>query len=333
VHPLLRASAERQSGLFTAVDARRAGYEHSEIRHLCTSGRWVRLRRGVYTTTERLTAAEAQGGRHRIDCVAVLLDLDRPEAAVSHGSAARLWGVCVRRGMEATVRLTDPTVWRRGRGFHMTRAPLGPAEVTSAGPLRLTSIPRTLVDCARDWDLEDAVVAMDSALLADRTTPAALRAAAASAHHWPGGPRAARAVGLVDGRAESPLETRGRLRIVGSGLPTPELQVEIRTAERLVAVVDAWFDDAAVAVEFDGRVKYTDPWRGRSPERVLWEEKRREDQLRSLDIRVVRVVDADVDGGWARIESRLRQLLATPGPSSRRFSATPRVRGVRRSAL
>ena len=36
------------------------------------------------------------------------------------------------------------------------------------------------------------------------------------------------------------------------GFAAPELQVEIRTAGRLVAVVDAWFEDAAVAVEFDG---------------------------------------------------------------------------------
>ena len=52
---------------------------------------------------------------------------------------------------------------------------------------------------------------------------------------------------LADGRAESPLETRGRLHIVGSGLPAPSLQVEIRTPGRLVAVVDAWFDDAAAS--------------------------------------------------------------------------------------
>jgi hypothetical protein len=35
------------------------------------------------------------------------------------------------------------------------------------------------------------------------------------------------------------LETRGRLRMVGAGLPQPELQVEIRTIGRLVAVADA----------------------------------------------------------------------------------------------
>lgn len=77
--------------------------------------------------------------------------------------------------------------------------------------------------------------------------------------------------------------------IVGAGLPTPELQVEIRTGGGLVGVVDAWFDDAAVAVEFDGRVKDTDPWRERDAGQVLWEEKRREDALRARDVQVVRI--------------------------------------------
>ena len=111
----------------------------------------------------------------------------------------------------------------------------------------------------------------------------------------------------------------------------PELQVEIRTAGRLLGVVDAWFDDAAVAVEFDGRVKYTDPWRGRSPERVLWEEKRREDELRALDIRVVRVADADLGARWIDIETQLGRLLEITGPSVRRFTATPRAHGMRRT--
>ena len=87
-----------------------------------------------------------------------------------------------------------------------------------------------------------------------------------------------------------------------------------------------------MAVEFDGRVKYADPWRARSPERVLWDEKRREDELRALDIRVVRIADADLGDRWPAVEARLRSLLATAAPSSRRFSATPRSRARRRSA-
>jgi hypothetical protein len=166
---------------------------------------------------------------------------------------------------------------------------------------------------------------MDATLLAGHVSPLQLREATSRACNWRGGRRADRALSLTDGRAQSPLETRGRLRIVGSGLPTPELQVEIRTEGRLVGIVDAWFEEAAVAVEFDGRVKYTDPWRGRSPEQALWEEKLREDELRSLDIRVVRIVDADLGAPWHRMEARLRALLASPGPTVRRFTATPRT--------
>ncbi|GAA3157801.1 DUF559 domain-containing protein [Blastococcus jejuensis] len=331
MHPLLRAAGERRLGLFTAAEAHHAGYGRPEIRSLLRSGRWVRLRRGIYTTAANLARHEREGRRHQIDCLAVLIALDRPTAALSHRTAARLWGLPGRWSQAANIRLIDPAHGRAGQGFSVTRAPLDPAEVSVRGPFRLTTVARTLVDVAREEPLEAAVVAMDAALLTERVTRPQLADGLARARHWRGGPGAARAVELSDGRAESPLETRGRLRIVGAGLPAPELQVEIRAFGRLVGVVDAWFEEAAVAVEFDGRVKYSDPWRNRSPERVLWEEKLREDELRALDIRVVRVVDGDLDGGWPRVEGRLGGLLAVPGPAVRRFTATPRVRGIARA--
>jgi hypothetical protein len=328
VHPLLRAAAERQLGLFTAADTRRAGYDPSEVRRLCAAGTWVALRRGVYVTAEVLADADRRERRHRLECLAVLLGIDRPTAALSHGSAARLWGLTVRRDLARTVRLTDPHRWRRGPDYVMAQASLADGEVITRGPLRLTTVPRTLVDCAREWPLEDAVVAMDAALLTERTTAHRLAHAARLAHHRPGAAQAGRAVELADGRAESPLETRGRLRLIGSGFPPTDLQVEIRAGSRLIGVVDAWFDEAAVAVEFDGQVKYTDPWR--QPGRVLWEEKRREDALRALGIRVARVADADLGAAWPDVEARLGRWFAEPGPRRRDFTATPRTRGVRR---
>ncbi|UOY00797.1 type IV toxin-antitoxin system AbiEi family antitoxin domain-containing protein [Blastococcus sp. PRF04-17] len=325
MHPLLRAAADRQLGLFTATDARRAGYEHTEIRRNCSTGVWARLRRGVYATTADLAALEARGRRHQAECLAVLLDLDRPRTAISHGSAAVLWGLLVRRGAVTDVRLTDPALSRRGRGFRIVQAPLRPGEIVRSGQIRLTSTSRTLLDCAREWDLEDAVVAMDDALRKKKVTLDQLRDGAATMAGWARISRATRAVALTDGRAESPLESRGRLRLVGAGLVPDELQVEIRSGGRLVGVVDAWFEHAAVAVEFDGQIKYTDPWRNRSPAQVLWDEKRREDELRALDIRVVRIAEADLGGAWQRTEERLRDLLAAPGPSRRRFTATRRL--------
>jgi len=298
---------------------------------LCSSGRWHRLRRGVYVTAHDLARAQQDGRLHQLECLAVLIAIDRPAAALSHGSAARLWGFPQRRAGEDLIQLTDPSHGRTGRGFHISRAPLDADEVSARGPFRLTTPARTLIDCARAIPLEDAVVAMDAALLAGRVTPSQLREALSRERSWRGGARADRALSLTDGRAESPLETRGRLRIVGAGFPTPELQVEIRSAGRLLGVVDAWFDEAAVAVEFDGRVKYTDPWRGRSPKQTLWDEKRREDDLRSLDIRVVRIIDGDLGATWPAKESRLRALLTSPGPATRRFTATPRARGLPRA--
>src|SRR4051812_50150377 len=113
---------------------------------------------------------------------------------------------------------------------------------------------------------------MDAALLAGRTRPPELQSAAAASTGWPGARRAVRAAAFADGRAESPLETRARLRILGSDFAAPALQVEIRAGSGLVGVVDAWFEEAAVAVEFDGRVKYASPCRGRTPPRGLGEE-------------------------------------------------------------
>jgi hypothetical protein len=332
VHPLLAAAADRQLGLFTAVDAKRAGYRQREVQRLLASGRWIRLRRGVYTTPGPVAAVDSSVQRHRLDCMAVLLELGRPETVVSHASAARLWGLPVHHRRGQTVRLTDPSLYRVGRNFRINKAPLDRGDIWRTGPVRMTSAVRTLVDCAREWPLEEAVIAMDAALLATRTTAPDLVATAESMRSWPGGLAAVRAAGLADGRAESPLESRGRLRMLGAGLPTPVLQVEIRSDGRRLGVVDMWFEAAAVAVEFDGKVKYTDPWRGRSPERVLWEEKRREDALRSLDIRFVRVADADLGSTWPEIEERLRRLLATPGPANRRFTAIPRTAGRQHAA-
>jgi hypothetical protein len=91
----------------------------------------------------------------------------------------------------------------------------------------------------------------------------------------------------VTGPARTPADCAGRLRLIGGDLASTDLQVGIKIGSRPVAVVDAWYEDAAVAVEFDGRVEYTDPWRGRTPQQVVWNEKRRDDELRALDIRVV----------------------------------------------
>jgi len=323
VHPVLRETADRQRGVFTANDVRRAGLAPIDVQSALRRGEWDRLRQGVYVERRVLREATARGDddRHLLDCAAVLLCLGgRP--ALSHTSAARLSGLLVPASAEQpVVSLTDEAQWRKGRGYTVMRAGLPPVDVRVDGLVRWTGPARTLVDCARDWSLEDAVIAMDAALHDHLLTADELRSAILRQTHWSGIGAAARAAGLASDRAESPLESLGRLRILGSGLPPPELQMDLSGPRGFVGRVDAWYEDAAVAVEFDGRVKYDDPFRGRTAAQVLWDEKRREDAIRDLGVRMVRVVRADLRGGWP---DRVRELLRTR-PLQRSVHAVPAV--------
>jgi hypothetical protein len=295
--------------------------EIADVQSALRRGDWVRLRRGAYVERAVVEDADRWGpaARHRLDCAAVLLALGG-NPAVSHASAARLAGVVVPRSASSDVVLTDEGQWRRGRGYAVMRARLPGHHVRPDGPFRITNPARTVVDCAREWALEDAVVAMDAALHSGAVTNAELRSMVLEQTHWNGIGRAARAAGLADGRAESPLESRGRLRILGSGLPAPELQVELRGPRGFLARVDGWYDEAAVAVEFDGRVKYDAPFAGRSAAEVLWEEKRREDAIRLVDVRMVRIAQDDMGAAWPAIAGRLRGLLSVPLVGPRRFT-------------
>nr|BFF15511.1 hypothetical protein GCM10025699_68140 [Microbacterium flavescens] len=51
-----------------------------------------------------------------------------------------------------------------------------------------------------------------------------------------------------------------------------------------MGIVDFWWPEFGVVGEFDGEVKYrtADMLRGRTPEQVVIDEKRREDALRSM---------------------------------------------------
>ena len=323
VHPALRSIAARQLGVFTGRDARAVGYGYEEIRALVGRREWTRLRRGVYIETRTALALRSDPRTsHLLECVAVLVVLD-PGPVLSHGSAARLHDVPV-PAEDRAVRLTDQVQWRTGRGYRVARAAVAPADSGRFLRFRATGPARTLVDCAREWSLVDAVIAMDAAIQTAKVTRQELVAAVLAARHWVGIGAAGRALDLCDGRAESPLETRGRLAMLAAGLPLPELQVELHDERGFIGRVDAWYEEAAVAVEFDGRIKYTQPRDGRTPAQVAWDEKRREDRARALDVRFVRIADEDLGRPWRGVVDRLRGLHATPFIGPRRFRTVRR---------
>src|SRR5207237_144 len=85
----------RQHGLFTVEQAKAAGYSRAEIASAVRSGRWVRVRRTVFTTREVASQA-AEGGEaaHLRAAIADWLCLSPARtAALSHESAALMHGV------------------------------------------------------------------------------------------------------------------------------------------------------------------------------------------------------------------------------------------------
>jgi hypothetical protein len=320
--------SRRRLGIFTTVELAARGVSEREIRTAVRAGTWVRLRTGVFVSASDLAEVERTGRRPGLDALAVTTSLERPSAVLSGATAAWVWGLPRPRDALATVHLTDPHRWRRGRGWLMTRACLPDAEVAVRGAYRVTSASRTLVDVARAWPEVHAVAAVDAALLrglADREELARVLDRQASV---PGIPRSVRAVALADGRAESWLETWGRLTFGALGLPAFVPQVELWVGGRLVKVADGWYPEAALAIEFDGRIKYRRAGYGRTPEEELWREKRTEDLLRSVGVRFVRVAAEDLSASRRGDLDRLvRRQLAVAGPRDRDFDERPRPEG------
>lgn len=322
------APVRHRLGIFTTADLAGHGIGESEIRAAVRAGVWVRLRTGVFISAADLAEVERTERRPGLDALAVTTTLGRRSAVLSHATAAWVWGLPRPRRVPTTVVLTDPLRWRRGRGWLMTRAALPDDEVTVRGAYRVTTAARTVIDLARSWPEVHAVAAVDAALLRGLTTRDELRRILERQARVAGVPRSVRAVELADGRAESWLETWGRLTFAALGLPAFVPQVELWVEGRLVKVVDGWYPEAALAIEFDGRVKYLRPQFGRTPEEELWREKRIEDLLRALGVRFIRVAAEDL---WPDrrpgLGRAVRRQLDVHGPAAREFAEVPREEG------
>jgi hypothetical protein len=156
-----------------------------------------------------------------------------------------------------------------------------------------TDLSTTLVDIAVAHTLETSVPMLDHALArAPRGEREKVRG------EWMDllsrlapkvyGSRASRALLFANGLSGSPGESLSRVLIDRGGFAAPELQREVRVNGQRYFADFAW--DGVIG-EYDGRDKYRDPemLRGRSPDQVRWEEKRREDAIRlSTGCRFVR---------------------------------------------
>jgi len=268
-------------------------------------GEWVRVRRGAYVEAAALDGDPLLRARQvalaRIDAVCRQSRLD---AVVSHSSAALVWGLPVFRSPDRTH--VVQTSRRAGNTAPDVARHLRDADDVAAVErhgVRVTTLARTVVDCAQTLGARGGLVVADAAFAAgaDRAECELILAGLAGAR----GVRTARAVvAFADDGAESPGETLARSALLSIGLPVPQTQVPVATHLGTFWADLGWSEWRLLA-EFDGAVKY-----GAGTADVVLKEKRRQDAIDEAGWRVMRLTAADLRDPAALLR-RLRRVLPT----------------------
>lgn len=273
----------------------RCGHADAEIKEQRRRGEIRNVRPGLYLPAQQMDAISAEQ-RHRVLILGLVPQL-RPGSVVSHTSAAVMLGLPLWR-----TRLSRVHVSRFMREGTRASTWVQPHAVSAAMPsvlvdgIAVTAPARTVLDCARLLDFEQAVVIADAALQRGMVNRSELEMELeGSAGMW-GVARARAVVEFADGRSESPGESRSRVLFAQSSLPEMALQYAIRDERGiLVARVDFAIPELRVAGEFDGKVKYGRLLRpDQDPGQVVFEEKQREDAVRDLDWEMVRWIWNDL---------------------------------------
>lgn len=310
VNPMLAVMAEKQGGVFSRAQALACGYTPQGIRDRVRTGRWDRVRYGQYAEALDVSGMapwDQELARHRRSAYAVMNAMRPGAVAISHQSALVLHGLPMWAVDLSEVHLSRLDERRHSgpvAGVRYHRGKLTADDLTEAGGLRATTLPRAVVETACTTLFETAVVLADSAMHDQLVEGDELRRLLRLTEFWPGSATARAALSFADGRAESVGESRLRILMHNQGLPAPELQVVYRDRDGIIGRVDFAFPEEDTVVEFDGLLKYA----GASGD-VLVQEKIREDRLRGIGLAVVRTTWSDLDRP-AHTAARIRAAFA-----------------------
>lgn len=145
--------ASEQGGYFTAQQARACGYSFALLSHHVNSGRFIRVRRGLYRLREYPSSP-------REDVLAAWLAVGKDVAVVSHESALDLLDLS--DIVPDAVHLIVPRSRRNlpslpGVKIHTTVRPLQPSDLTYRDGMVVTSAARTILDVAEAGTAPDQV--------------------------------------------------------------------------------------------------------------------------------------------------------------------------------
>ncbi|TFD29954.1 hypothetical protein E3T40_15765 [Cryobacterium sp. TMT1-19] len=311
------ARIDEHTGLYLSGGAAATESGDRQFRREAQFGRSaLRLRRGVFTTTEHWGPLPPRQ-RHLAEIRAVVATRTR-DPLISHQSAAAVWGIPLAEAWPSTVHVLAPpqSRARSKNGVTVHRIDVPDGDIVDIDGMLVTSPARTLLDLARTRSFATAVVAIDHALNQRSASPEVfltdevLREKLQESVSPRGWVKAERAIRFGRPNADNPGESLSRVAIFELGFPDPLLQTCHRNPRGGFYFTDFEWPAYRLIGEFDGQGKYlkAEYLRGLTPGDAVTREKVREDDLRSEGNRMARWGPSDV-----RQRGSLLRILTTAG--------------------
>lgn len=265
-------------------------YTRSYVAERVRSRAWEQVRPGAYVDALPGEDPHTRRRRHALARIIALAEQTSGPLTFSLVSAALLWGLPLLTMSPQThiVQRSRPT----SHGAldvvrHHTQLP--DEHCTTQYGLSVTTLQRTLVDCAQALPPLAGLVVADAALHIG-ADPEDCAEILASRLRQQGVVRAREILALADAGAESPGETTARFALLQLGLPVPETQIRVPTHSGAFWADLGW-RESRLLCEYDGRTKYGA--NGTGSEAVI-SEKRRQDAIEEEGWRMLRIVREDL---------------------------------------
>ncbi|WP_444949486.1 type IV toxin-antitoxin system AbiEi family antitoxin domain-containing protein [Micromonospora ureilytica] len=256
---VVRRVAAVRDGVVTLGQARSAGLATHEVQRLCRAGRWRVVARGTY-----LVDADLYDGVPRAARIRAAVASFGPAAAAVLATAAELHGLAGLRATDVIDLSVPGPIARPARLAHpevvVHQLVIQPEQLVRVNGITVTGPLRTLADVSLRVDRFSAVSVLDSALNRGLVTTDDLLSVPRLIRGRRGAVAARDYFGEADGRSQSPLETRTRLRCVDGKVPPDALQLEVRDEDGyLLGIGDLGWRGPRIIAEADGRGPHNAP--------------------------------------------------------------------------
>lgn len=287
------ALAGRQHGVVATRQLREIGLTTQAISHRAAAGRLHRVHHGVYAVGHRVLTVHGRWMAAVLAC--------GPEAALSHASAAALWGI-----RPNAAERTDVSVPRTGKrtrpGLRIHRPRTLPeTEVTARHGIPVTTVARTVLDLAQrlsEAHLENLLNEVERRELTDYP---ALRALARAHTGHRGAPELLNALRTHEAGTKltrSDLEILFRQLCKDHQLPEPQVNRRIKGK-----TVDFLFEAASLIVEADS-------WAYHKTRRSFESDRARDVLTATAGYRTLRFTDRQLQNEPKRVAAAVATVLA-----------------------